>query len=102
MATFLIPFRSDGKTRLGDSELARQMMRDVAAAVSELGDEAVVVDAPGGQGRAVAAMLATLNGPVTILNGDLPCATSEEIEELTSSAPALVAARDGTTNALAL
>jgi 2-phospho-L-lactate guanylyltransferase (CobY/MobA/RfbA family) len=39
---------------------------------------------------------------VTILNADLPCVTSAEIKELTAAAPALVAARDGTTNALAL
>jgi 2-phospho-L-lactate guanylyltransferase (CobY/MobA/RfbA family) len=39
---------------------------------------------------------------VTILNADLPCVTSAEIEKLTAAAPALVAARDGTTNALAL
>ena len=78
------------------------MMRDVAAAVNTLGVEALVVDAPGGQNEAVAAALATLRGPVTILNGDIPCVTSTEIQELTKSAPALVAARDGTTNALAL
>jgi len=78
------------------------MMRDVAAAVNALGEEALVVDGPGGQNHAVCAALAVLHGPVTILNGDIPCVTSEEIEQLTKSAPALVAARDGTTNALAL
>jgi 2-phospho-L-lactate guanylyltransferase (CobY/MobA/RfbA family) len=39
---------------------------------------------------------------VTILNGDLPCVTRAELEQLTAAAPALVAADDGTTNALAL
>ena len=78
------------------------MMRDVAAAVNALGEEALLVDAPGGQNEAVAAALVTLRGPVTILNGDIPCVTGPEIQELTKSAPALVAARDGTTNALAL
>jgi len=102
VATFLILFRLRGKTRLGDTELARQMMRDVAAAVNALGEEALIVDAPGGQNDAVAAALMPLRGPVTILNGDIPCVTSTEIEDLTSSAPALVAARDGTTNAVAL
>src|ERR671930_243795 len=59
MARFVIPFRQNGKTRLGDSGLARAMLRDVIAAVGEL-------------------------------------------EQLVESAPALVAASDGTTNALAL
>jgi 2-phospho-L-lactate guanylyltransferase (CobY/MobA/RfbA family) len=36
------------------------------------------------------------------VNSDLPCVTAAELEELTSAAPALVAAPDGTTNALAL
>jgi 2-phospho-L-lactate guanylyltransferase (CobY/MobA/RfbA family) len=36
------------------------------------------------------------------VNSDLPCLTPAELEELTAAAPALVAALDGTTNALAL
>jgi 2-phospho-L-lactate guanylyltransferase (CobY/MobA/RfbA family) len=63
---------------------------------------AIVVDTPGGQGAALAAALAELEGPVTIVNSDLPCATAAELAELTAAAPALVAADDGTTNALAL
>jgi 2-phospho-L-lactate guanylyltransferase (CobY/MobA/RfbA family) len=78
------------------------MLSDVTDAVNELAEEALVVDGPGGQGEAVAGTLAVRRGPVTILNADLPCVTSAEIEELTAAAPALVAARDGTTNALAL
>ena len=78
------------------------MLSDVTDAVNELAEEALVVDGPGGQGEAVAHTLAVHRGPVTILNADLPCVTSAEIEELTAAAPALVAARDGTTNALAL
>jgi 2-phospho-L-lactate guanylyltransferase (CobY/MobA/RfbA family) len=100
--TYLIPSRIGGKTRLGDPELALAMLSDVTDAVSELAGEALVVDGPGGQGEAVAGTLAVRRGPVTILNADLPCVTSAEIEELTAAAPALVAARDGTTNALAL
>ena len=50
----------------------------------------------------LAAALAQLRGPVTILNGDLPCVAAGDIEELTEAAPAIVAAPDGTTNALAL
>jgi 2-phospho-L-lactate guanylyltransferase (CobY/MobA/RfbA family) len=101
MATFVVPFRPDGKTRLGDSELARAMFLDVTAACAQVG-EVFVCDAPGGQGAAVAALLATLEGPVAIVNSDVPCVTPSELRELVDSAPALVAARDGTTNALAL
>jgi 2-phospho-L-lactate guanylyltransferase (CobY/MobA/RfbA family) len=102
VTTYVIPYRIGGKTRLGDPELALAMLSDVTDAVSELAGEALVVDGPGGQGEAVAGTLAVRRGPVTILNADLPCVTSAEIEELTAAAPALVAARDGTTNALAL
>jgi len=98
MATFVIPFRVNGKTRLGDSRLAHAMLADVQAAAGE----AVVVDGPGGQGTAIAAALAGLSGPVTIVNSDLPCVTASELEQLSAAAPALVAASDGTTNALAL
>ena len=98
MTTFVIPFHVNGKTRLGDGELARAMLADVQDAASE----AIVVDTPGGQGVALAAALAGLNGPVTIVTSDLPCATPAELAELTAAAPALVAADDGTTNALAL
>ena len=102
MTTYLIPYRIGGKTRLGDPKLALAMLSDVTDAVNELAEEALVVDGPGGQGEAVAGTLAVRRGPVTILNADLPCVTSAEIEELTAAAPALVAARDGTTNALSL
>jgi 2-phospho-L-lactate guanylyltransferase (CobY/MobA/RfbA family) len=98
MATFVIPYRVNGKTRLDDRQLAQAMLADVRDAAGE----AVVVDAPGGQGAAVAAALAGLDGPVTIVNSDLPCVTAAELDELTAAAPALVAAPDGTTNALAL
>jgi 2-phospho-L-lactate guanylyltransferase (CobY/MobA/RfbA family) len=98
MATFVIPYRVGGKTRLGDPELARAMLADV----QEAAGDAVVVDGPGGQGAALAAALADMRGPVTILNSDLPCVAPHEIEQLTAAAPALVAASDGTTNALAL
>ncbi len=98
MATFVIPFRVNGKTRLGDGQLARAMLADVRDAAGD----AIVVEAAGGQGAALAAALAELDGPVTIVNGDLPCATAAELAELTAAAPALVAAEDGTTNALAL
>ena len=98
MATFVIPFHVNGKTRLGDRRLARAMLADVQAAAGD----ALVVDAPGGQGSAIAAALSELDGPVTIVNSDLPCVTASELELLSAAAPALVAAADGTTNALAL
>jgi 2-phospho-L-lactate guanylyltransferase (CobY/MobA/RfbA family) len=101
MPMFVVPFRPDGKTRLGDPELARAMFLDVKAACEEVGD-VLVCDGPGGQGAALAAMLATLEGPVAIVNSDVPCVKPSELLELVDSRPALVAARDGTTNALAL
>jgi 2-phospho-L-lactate guanylyltransferase (CobY/MobA/RfbA family) len=88
--------------RQGDPQLALAMLRDVEAAVTALGHQPLVVEQPGGQGQALAAALAALDGPVTILNADLPAATSAEIELLERAAPAVVAAGDGTTNAVAL
>ena len=41
-------------------------------------------------------------GVTAIVNSDLPCVTAAELEQLTAAAPAIVAADDGTTNALAL
>jgi 2-phospho-L-lactate guanylyltransferase (CobY/MobA/RfbA family) len=101
VAIFVVPFRLDGKTRLDDSEVAWGMFLDVRAACEQVGD-VVVCDAPGGQNEAVAATLARLHGRVAIVNSDLPCVTPYELQDLLESAPALVAARDGTTNALAL
>jgi 2-phospho-L-lactate guanylyltransferase (CobY/MobA/RfbA family) len=101
MAIFVVPFKHHGKTRLGDPELAWSMFLDVRSACEQVG-EVLICDAPGGQGAAVAALLATLEGPVAIVNADVPCATPFELQELIDSAPALVAAHDGTTNALAL
>jgi 2-phospho-L-lactate guanylyltransferase (CobY/MobA/RfbA family) len=102
VTALVIPYRLDGKTRLGDAQLARAMLSDVTDAVKAVEVEPLVVNGPGGQGLAVARALGALHGPVTIVNSDLPCITSAEIEELMSSAPALVGALDGTTNALAL
>ena len=101
MQTFVIPFKLSGKTRLGNPEIAWAMFLDVRSVCEQVG-EVIVCDAPVGQGEAVAATLAPLDGPVAIVNADLPCVTPYELEELFASAPALVAAADGTTNALAL
>jgi 2-phospho-L-lactate guanylyltransferase (CobY/MobA/RfbA family) len=102
VTAYVIPYRIGGKTRLGDPKLALAMLSDVTEAVKEIAAEALLVDGPGGQGEAVAGALVTLSGPVTIVNADVPCVTSMELEQLTASAPAIVAARDGTTNAIAL
>jgi 2-phospho-L-lactate guanylyltransferase (CobY/MobA/RfbA family) len=99
---YVIPFRPNGKTRLGDARLAVCMADDVIAAAARVSDDPVIADELGGIGEAVSAALASVKGPVTIVNGDCPCVTSEELEELAANAPALVAARDGTTNAIAL
>ena len=97
-----MPYKLLGKTRLGDPELAEAMCRDVIAACRRLGD-VNVADAPGGQGGAVAAGLEHVwEAPVAIVNADVPCVTAEELEQLLAAAPAIVAARDGTTNAIAL
>jgi 2-phospho-L-lactate guanylyltransferase (CobY/MobA/RfbA family) len=101
MATFVIPFKRGGKTRLGDPELALAMFLDVEAACAALG-EIRVADAPGGQGAAVAAALRDVQGLVAVVNADVPCVTTAELGQLLEAAPALVAATDGTTNALAL
>ena len=98
MALFVVPFRADGKTRLGDPEIALAMFLDVRSACEQVG-EVLVCDAPGGQDAALAAMLSTLEGPVAIVNSDVPCVTPYELLELVDAAPALVAAADGTTNA---
>lgn len=77
------------------------MLEDVCEACAPLG-EVFVCDAPGGQGQALAAFLEDLVGPVVIVNADVPCAGADELAALAAAAPALVAATDGTTNALSL
>lgn len=117
MLTVVVPFRSGGKTRLpGGSrmEVARAMLEDVVAAALPVGrvlvvaDEAVpdgaeaVADPGGGQGAAVAAALALVRGHALVVNADLPCATPDALRRLAGAGAALVAAADGTTNALSL
>jgi 2-phospho-L-lactate/phosphoenolpyruvate guanylyltransferase len=126
MAGIVVPFRGAGaKLRLAPlpeaprRELALAMLDDVLAACRAVGrtllvaPEAVggagvehVRDPGGGQGAAVAAALALVDGPALVVNSDLPCATPSDLEALLAAVPpaglALVEARDGTTNALAL
>ena len=108
MATVVVPFRATSpKTRLASlpealrDELAAAMLADVLAACEAVAPT-VVADAPGGQGAAVAAAVSGLTGRLAIVNADVPCATTADLETLLAAAPALVAAPDGTTNAIAL
>src|SRR5919201_2426496 len=127
MPAVVIPFAGlEGKTRLHTTartrrELSLGMLGDVLAAATAVADTVVVTadqegaalarslgakvvdDTGGGQGAAVSAALERLDpGVILIVNADLPCATPADLRALLAAAPALVAARDGTTNALAL
>jgi 2-phospho-L-lactate/phosphoenolpyruvate guanylyltransferase len=82
------------------------MLEDVLEAASSVGP-VVVAEGAGGQGAAVAAVLERLpEGPVLVVNADLPCATPRDLFALLGSIPpdgiAIAEARDGTTNALGL
>ena len=131
MTTVVVPFRSsDPKRRLatlseGDRiRLAEAMLADVLAAATGVGPVLVVAPQPitlpdgvthvpdprRGQGAAVrvaldAAVATGLPGPYLVVNADLPCATTRDLLALAGALPdgglALVAAADGTTNALA-
>lgn len=127
MASLVIPFRAGGKSRLPAdirAELALAMLGDVLDAgrgsftarvvtnddaarevVAEAGAE-VVPDPGGGQGTAVASALGGCAGPVVVLNADVPCVTTSDLRALAAGAErgalTLVAAVDGTTNALAV
>jgi 2-phospho-L-lactate/phosphoenolpyruvate guanylyltransferase len=119
----VVPFRADGKSRLPSPlrrDLALAMLGDVVEAALPLGEvrlvtgdvdaadaaralgAAVVSDPGGGQGAAVEAALAGVDAPCLVVNADLPLATTAALRRLASAAPGLVAAADGTTNALAL
>jgi 2-phospho-L-lactate guanylyltransferase len=121
----VIPFAgSRSKTRLHSSPevrgaLASAMFEDVLAACRPVGPVRVVSpdwraapeEAPGievvadpgeGQGAAVAAALAGVEGPVVVVNADVPCVVPADVRLLAETAPALIAAADGTTNALSL
>ena len=107
MATIVIPFRPNGKHRLAPAaaELAQAMLADVLAACEPVA-RTVIAKGEGGQGPAVQEALVGLEGPIAIVNADLPCARPEDVKRLLAEIPedglALVEAADGTTNALAL
>jgi len=132
MASIIVPFRgTDPKSRLDPldrgarSTLAAAMLADVLEAAGAVGAVVVVavetpplpggvtlVDDPRrGLGAAVRAALdaaadLSLPPPFLVVNADLPCATARDLLALAGAVPegglALVAAADGTTNALAL
>ena len=131
MPTLVVPFRgAAGKSRLRRlpqavrAAVAMAMLEDVVAACLATGAtfvvsperrsiaEAVFVDDPGnGQGAAVAlgldaAVAAGGTAPFLVVNADVACVTARDLFTLAGAVPddgiAYVAARDGTTNALAL
>ena len=106
MLTVVVPFRSaSAKSRLGRPDVARAMLEDVLAAARELG-HVVVANGGGGQAAAVSAALHDVDGPALVVNADLPCATVADLRALVAATPpggvAIVAADDGTTNAISL
>ena len=119
MPTVVIPYRGDAKRRVSSqlrAAVALAMLGDVVDAALAVGHVVVVTDDPsvvapeaevvedpgGGQGAAVAAALAQLDGPVLVVNADLPAATPAALRALADAGLALVEARDGSTNALSL
>ena len=112
MPTVVVPFRGEtAKQRLAPApdevraRLAQAMFEDVCAAAEAVG-EVVVADEAGGQGPAVEAALRHVeDGPVLVVNADLPCVRPRDLLTLLGALPegglALVPAADGTTNALA-
>ncbi|HKT44097.1 MAG TPA: NTP transferase domain-containing protein [Gaiellaceae bacterium] len=127
MTTVVVPFAgAGGKTRLDVSprtrrDLSLAMLADVLAAATVVGrtlvvapdvegadlmGATVVADPGGGQGAAVQAALAGVDGAALVLNADVPCVTPADLRFLLEAVPpggiALVEALDGTTNALAL
>jgi 2-phospho-L-lactate guanylyltransferase (CobY/MobA/RfbA family) len=108
MTAIVVPFRADGKERLGERReaLARAMLDDVLAACAPVGP-AVIADAAGGQGAAVEAALAGIGEEtVLVVNADLPCLCADDLVALAEAVPddglAVAPAQDGTTNALGL
>jgi 2-phospho-L-lactate guanylyltransferase (CobY/MobA/RfbA family) len=112
MPTVVVPYRGEtAKQRLAPApqevrtRIAEAMLDDVLEAALAVG-EVVVAGEPGGQGPAVEVALRGVEGPVLVVNADLPCAQPRDLLTLLGAMPegglALVRAADGTTNALAL
>jgi len=115
----VIPYRGDAKRRVSSplrAAVAVAMLGDVVEAALAVGrvlvvtddasvvprDAEVVVDPGGGLGAAVAAGLSTVEGHALVVNADLPAATPHALQRLADAGLAIVAASDGTTNALSL
>jgi 2-phospho-L-lactate guanylyltransferase len=123
----VVPFRAGGKSRLPEElrrELALAMLGDVVEAAVAIGDVRVVTDDAmarlvaselgatsvpdpgGGQGAAVEAGLRGADGLCLVVNADVPRVLPADLNALAVPALlgklAIVAARDGTTNALGL
>ena len=110
MVRIVVPFRGlEAKTRLGlGPEFAQAMLDDVVAAAASSAT-CVVADADGraGRGGRRRARATPADGPVLVVNADLPCVTrARPVRARSAACPpggiALVEAADGTTNALAL
>ncbi len=96
-----------GRVRVVAPEEAHADVAEAAAGIPRESAPELVADPGHGQGQAVEAALAgVLEGPVLIVNADLPCATARDLYALLGALPehgvALAEARDGTTNAIAL
>jgi 2-phospho-L-lactate guanylyltransferase len=128
VATVIVPFRSGGKSRLPDElrvKVALAMLGDVLEAATAHADRVrlvtgdttaariaegigveVVADPGGGQGAAVQAGLAGIDGVCLVVNADVPQVSPSDLAALalppSAGAFAVVAATDGTTNALGL
>ncbi|MDE3191273.1 MAG: NTP transferase domain-containing protein, partial [Acidobacteriota bacterium] len=109
MTSVVVPFAGSlGKTRLDASARARRelslaMLADVLAAATVVGRTIVVtpdaegidlmgaalVDDPGGgQGAAVEAALAGIDGAVLVVNADVPCVAPADLRALVEATPA--------------
>jgi 2-phospho-L-lactate guanylyltransferase len=94
-------------TPVGRTLLVTDPASDGAQSVATALGVEMVPDPGKGQGDAVAAgLIQAGEGSVIVVNADLPCVTSRDVFALLGAMPAggmaLVRARDGTTNALAL
>jgi 2-phospho-L-lactate guanylyltransferase len=128
VVTVIVPFRAGGKSRLPDEhrvEVALSMLGDVleaatahadrvrlvtgdaaAARIAERIGVEVIADPGGGQGAAVQAALDGIDGICLVVNADVPRVSPSDLAALaippSAGAFAIVAASDGTTNALGL
>jgi 2-phospho-L-lactate/phosphoenolpyruvate guanylyltransferase len=112
MPSVVVPFRGESaKQRLAPAPedvrtaFALAMLKDVVAACEAVGPTILATE--GSQGEAVEAALRDAeSAPILVVNADLPCAQPRDLLTLLGALPAgglaLVAAADGTTNALAL